>query len=55
LWKLLHESQKPVVVAAFNVNGRMRDPATTTVIHVIGNVYFNTFGTNTLNGDGAST
>lgn len=46
LWKALDQSAKPVVVAAFNVNGRLRDPATMTVIHVLGNVYFNMFGTN---------
>jgi hypothetical protein len=50
VWKTLGESAKPVVVAAFNVNGRLRDPATITVINVIGNVYFNMFGTNAVNG-----
>lgn len=46
VWRALDQSRKPVVVAVFNVNGRMRDPATMTVIHVVGNVYFNMFGTN---------
>lgn len=45
-WKELNDSEKPVVAAAFNVNGRMCDPATTTVISVVANVYFNLFGTN---------
>ena len=39
-----------MVAAAFNVNGRLRDPATMTVIHVLGNVYFNMFGTNAVDG-----
>jgi hypothetical protein len=51
LWQTLHESKKPVVVAAFNVNGRLRDPAAITVINVIGNVYFNMFGTNAVDGE----
>ena len=52
LWQALDKSEKPVVVAAFNVNGRMRDPATITLINVIGNVYFNMFGTNAVTGTG---
>ena len=48
LWMSLDQSEKPVVAAAFNVNGRLRDPATITVIHVVANVYFNSFGTNSL-------
>ena len=43
LWKLLNDSKKPVVAAAFNVTGRLRDPATITVINVVANVYFNMF------------
>ncbi|HEY2587233.1 MAG TPA: hypothetical protein VGI81_15920 [Tepidisphaeraceae bacterium] len=46
IWQLLEGAPKPVTLAAFNVNCRMRDPATTTVIHVVGNVYFKLFGTN---------
>lgn len=46
IWQSLEGAPKPVTVAAFNANGRMRDPATTTVIHVVGNVYFKQFGTN---------
>lgn len=48
IWESLEVAPKPITVAAFNVNGRMRDPATTTVIHVLGNVYFNLFGTNSI-------
>lgn len=44
----LDQSEKPVVAAAFNVNEHLRDPATITVIHVVANVYFNSFGTNSL-------
>ncbi|HSI36828.1 MAG: hypothetical protein ACAI43_16240 [Phycisphaerae bacterium] len=48
VWEALHKARKPVVIATFNQNGRMRDPATVTVIHVVANVYFNTFGTNSV-------
>ena len=52
VWQWLDGAAKPVVVAAFNANGRLRDPAATTVIHVLGNVYFNMFGTNAISKDG---
>jgi hypothetical protein len=50
-WEELNHLEKPVLAAAFNINNRMRDPATTTLIHVLGNVYFSMFGTNAVEDD----
>jgi len=48
VWKSLDASDKPVVMAVSNVNGRLRDPATVTIVEVLANVYFNQFGTNAI-------
>jgi hypothetical protein len=52
-WERLEQLEKPLTAAAFNVNNRMRDPATTSLIHAIGNVYFNMFGTNAVDQEAA--
>ena len=46
VWAALEVAEKPVVIAAFYVNGRLRDPATRTILDVLANVYFKMFGTN---------
>lgn len=45
VWKQLDAAKKPVALNIFHVNGRMRDPATMTILMVMANVYFAQFGT----------
>ena len=51
VWRELHQAEKPVAVVVFHVNGRMRDPATITILHVVANTYFSLFGTNEVAGE----
>lgn len=45
VWMELEKSEKPVAVNVFFVNGRLRDPATITILSALANVYFSLFGT----------
>jgi hypothetical protein len=45
VWEDIDRSVKPVAVTVFWVNGRLRDPATVSVLSVMANVFFSQFGT----------
>ena len=43
--RLLDEAAKPVAVNAFFANGRLRDPATISILSALAKAYFAQFGT----------
>jgi hypothetical protein len=51
VWAQIDQSEKPVAVNVFYVNGRMREPATISVLHALANCYFAQFGTTEVEDD----
>ena len=45
VWEEIDRTRRPVAVTAFWVNGRLRDPATITILSSLANTYFSFFGT----------